>query len=112
MGPIPVEFAASRSSCSSFASFGSGLGSLTGRSNAFLASFIAMSAPPPMATPKTVGGQGFAPALITVSTTNFLSQTTPSLGVSIARAETFSEPPPLGKTVISSWFPGTISQFM
>mgnify|MGYP005805020807 CR=1 FL=1 len=112
MGPMPVWFAASRSSFSSLAISGSGLGWLRGRSSAFFASFMAMSDPPPIATPRMFGGHGFAPALIIVSITNFLSPLIPSPGTSMPIVQTFSEPPPLGSTVISRVLPGTISQFM
>jgi len=73
---------------------------------------MAMSAPPPTATPRMFGGQGIEPALITVSTTNFFSPLIPSPGTSMPIVQTFSEPPPFGSTVISIVLPEVISQFM
>ncbi len=70
-----------------------------------------MSAPPPTQTPKMFGGQGLAPAFITASITNFFNPLTPSTGVIMPRAETFSEPPPFGRAVISTLSPSVISQF-
>jgi len=69
-----------------------------------------MSEPPPIATPSMLGGQGLLPALVTVSMTNFLSPFMPSPGTSMPVVQTFSEPPPLGITVISIWLPWVISQ--
>jgi len=69
--------------------------------SAFLESFAAMSAVPPMPKPTITGGHGFPPADATDSRTNLVIPETPSDGFSMQRRDIFSDPAPLGKTVIS-----------
>ena len=65
-----------------------------------------------MPMPSTMGGQGLEPARRTVSTTNFFTPSTPSAGLSIPRRLMFSEPKPLGATVIRHPSPGTSRRVM
>ena len=64
---------------------------------------------PPIPTPMTTGGHGFAPALRTHSSTKPLMPSTPSVGRSMRMALMFSLPPPLGLNDILSLSPGTRS---
>ena len=79
------------------------------RSSARLAQRATLSKLPPTPTPTTIGGQGFGPAFLTVSSTKSLTPCAPSLGRSIRSAPCFSLPNPLGATVISQASPGTRS---
>ena len=56
---------------------------------------------PPIPTPTMLGGQGRPPASRTAFMMNFLTPSTPSAGFNIPRRVMFSEPAPLGRTVIS-----------
>ena len=57
--------------------------------------------------PSTIGGQGFAPAARTVSSTKRFTPSIPLAGVSIRNWLMFSLPKPLGATVSVSVSPGT-----
>ena len=74
-----------------------------------LRSCAAFSKSPPMPTPMTTGGQGFAPARCTHSSTKFLIPSTPSVGRSIRITLIFSLPAPFGMKEIFSLSPGTSS---
>ena len=65
-----------------------------------------------MPTPNTTGGQGLEPACFTVSTTKRRTPSTPSAGLSMASRLMFSEPKPLGATVMVHLFPGTSRRVM
>ena len=94
-------FIDSSSSVSSFAISGSLCLWSIGLRSASFASFMQMSAEPPMPIPMTVGGHGLLPALRTVFRANSLMPFRPALGVSIASWDMFSEPAPFVMTVIS-----------
>jgi hypothetical protein len=60
-----------------------------------------------LATPTTIGGHGFEPAFLTVSTTKFTTPVSPSAGSNIFNALIFSLPKPFGHIVILSPSPAT-----
>ena len=108
--PSSVSTAAAESPASSAAASGSGLGMSRGMSRAFLAMVGARSKVPPTPTPTMMGGQGFGPACLTVSSTKSLIPLIPLDGANMAQRDMFSAPPPLGRKRMRNPSPATRSR--